>query len=231
MWKNLGSARGPFTVKKRPLFDENALLSGPLSHLSPKLSVKIVRAQLLHNFLEGREVQSCELKKFSVFQDNFCFSNGHVERLPPLPHRHSGFCSVPRWIFWLNFLEAVFRWHLLFLLQKKNTHENSGKNLVKKFGEKHSVFRCVFRWATFCLEIGKIRAESVLRATPLNNCCAKNGARAQFLHYFSDPPGTQAGSVLRTISTHHFLSARCNFLDLRLYRTEMSQVPLSLRIF
>ena len=29
----------------------------------------------------------------------------------------------------------------------------------------------------------------------------KNGACAQFLHKFSEPPGTQAGSVLRTIST------------------------------
>ena len=27
---NLGSARGPFTAKKRPLFDENAFLLGPL---------------------------------------------------------------------------------------------------------------------------------------------------------------------------------------------------------
>ena len=84
--------------------------------------------------LEGREVQNRELKKFSFFRDNFCFLKGHVERLPPLTHRHSGFCSVPWWIFWLNFLEAVFRWYLLLLLQK-NTH--------RKFGEK---FGGKIRW-------------------------------------------------------------------------------------
>ena len=41
------------------------------------------------------------------------------------------FALFPRWIFWLNFLEAVFRWHLLFLLQK-NTHRKFGE----KFGAK-----------------------------------------------------------------------------------------------
>ena len=92
------------------------------------------------------------------------------------------FCSVSRWIFWLNFLEAVFRWHLLFLLQK-NTHQKFGEKFGEKIRWKHSVFRCVlrcvlryafrcvFRWATFCLEIGKIRAESVLQERPLNNFC------------------------------------------------------------
>ena len=33
---------------------------------------------VFRGFLEGREVQNCELKKFSVFQAKFCFSNGHV---------------------------------------------------------------------------------------------------------------------------------------------------------
>ena len=46
--------------------------------------------------LVGREVQNCELKKFSDFQDKYCFSIGHIERFPALPHRHSGIRSVPR---------------------------------------------------------------------------------------------------------------------------------------
>ena len=48
-------------------------------------------ASKISKLLEGREVQNCELKKFSVFRDNYCISKGHVERLPPLPHRQSGF--------------------------------------------------------------------------------------------------------------------------------------------
>ena len=96
--------------------------------------------------LKGREVQNCELKKFSVFRDLFCFSNGHAERLPPLPHQHSGFCSLPRWLFWLNFVEAVFRWHVLFSLQKKtHTHtKNSGEISVEKFGENIPFFGAFF---------------------------------------------------------------------------------------
>ena len=93
--------------------------------------------------LEGREVQNCELKKFSVFRDHFCFSKGHVERLPPLPHRHSGFSHCARWIFWLNFLEAVFRRHLLFLLQK-NTHRKFGEKFMEKFGETIPSFGAFF---------------------------------------------------------------------------------------
>ena len=108
------------------------------------------RSNHIHIFLEGREVQNCELKKFSVFRDIFCFSNGHIERLPPLPHQHSGFCSVPRWIFCLNFLEAVFRWHLLFLLQR-STHRKFGEKFGGKIRRKHSVFRCVFRYVFRCV--------------------------------------------------------------------------------
>ena len=78
------------------------------------------------------------------------------------------------WIFWLNFLEAVFRWQKLPLLQK-NTHRKFGEKFGGKIRWKHSIFRCVFRrvfryvfryvfrWATFSFEIGKIRAESVLQ--------------------------------------------------------------------
>ena len=40
----------------------------------------------------------------------------------------------------------------------------------------------------------------IVRAQLLHNFCAKNGAHAQFLHNFSEPPATQAGCVLRTIS-------------------------------
>ena len=46
-------------------------------------------------------------------------------------------------IFWLNFLEAVFRWHLLVLLQKTHT-ENSGKISVEKFGENIPFFGAFF---------------------------------------------------------------------------------------
>ena len=41
----------------------------------------------------------------------------------------------------------------------------------------------------------------IVRAQLLHNFCAKNGADALFLHIFSESPGTQAGSVPRTIST------------------------------
>ena len=41
----------------------------------------------------------------------------------------------------------------------------------------------------------------IVRAQLWHYFCTKNGARAQFLHNFSEPPVTQAGSVLRTIST------------------------------
>ena len=81
--------------------------------------------------MEGREVQNCELKKFSVFRAKFCFSNGHVERLPPLPHRHSGFALDFALDFLAEFFEAVFRWQKLPLLQK-NTHRKLGE----KFGGK-----------------------------------------------------------------------------------------------
>ena len=89
------------------------------------------------------------------------------------------FCTVPRWIFWLKFLEAVFRG--IYCSYCRKTHnENSGKNSVEKFGENipffgaifwcvfRYVFRCFFRWVTFCLEMGKIRAESVLQERPFN---------------------------------------------------------------
>ena len=81
--------------------------------------------------LEGREVQNCELKHFLFFfRDNFCVSNGYVERLPPIPHRDSGFCSVLRGIFCLHFLEAIFRWHLLFLVTPKFRGKIQWKNSV-----------------------------------------------------------------------------------------------------
>ena len=92
---------------------------------------RVIRANCANRFARITPLRNCKLKKFSVFREIVCFSNGHIERLPPLPHRHSGFCSVPRWIFWLKFSEPVFRWHLLFLLQK-NTHRKFGE----KFGEK-----------------------------------------------------------------------------------------------
>ena len=70
--------------------------------------------------LEDREVQNCELKKFSVFRDNLCLSKGHVERLPPLPHRHSGFCSVPA----MDFLAEFFgEERPLNKTRKQNFHE------------------------------------------------------------------------------------------------------------
>ena len=101
------------------------------------------RPQNAQNFLEGREVQNCELKKFSVFRDNFCFSKEHVERLPPLPDRHSGFCSVPRWIFWLNFWRPFFG--DIYCSYSRKTHtENSVKISVEKFGEHIPFFGAFF---------------------------------------------------------------------------------------
>ena len=65
------------------------------------------------------------------------------KRLPPLPHRHSGFCSVPAMDFLAEFLVAAFRWHLLFVLQK-NTHRKFGKNSVENFGENNPFFGAFF---------------------------------------------------------------------------------------
>ena len=73
-----------------------AALKSPIPAQAPLQPTWLRNSTDWLNMLEGREVQNCELKKFSVFRDNFCFSKGHVERLPPLPHRHPGFCSVPR---------------------------------------------------------------------------------------------------------------------------------------
>ena len=72
-------------------------------------------------------MQNCELKKFSVFRDNLCFSNGHVERLPPLPHRHSGFALDFALDFLAEFFGGRFSVAKTALLQK-NTH--------RKFGER-----------------------------------------------------------------------------------------------
>ena len=119
----------------------------------------VIAENVLQISLVGREVQKCKLKKLSIFMENVCLSNGHIERFPA--HRHSEFSFVPWWIFWLNFSEAVFRWHLLFLVQKKHTHTHTPKirgqfrwrNPMKAFhfSVLFSVrfFRYVFRHAFF----------------------------------------------------------------------------------
>ena len=104
------------------------------------------------------------------------------------------------------FRRGVSRWHLLFLLQEKHT--------PRKFGEKFSgkirwnfrrvfrcvfryVIRCIFRWTTSCLEIGKIRAESVLQERP----------RLRYSNYFQKTATVTQTFVLPR-KNHHRVS--CN---------------------
>ena len=50
----------------------------------------------------------------------------------------------------------------------------------------------------------------------------KNGAPAQLLHIFSESPGTQAGSVLRTISTQFSQPAAILFRSVAVQDTDVS---------
>ena len=125
-------------------------------------------------------MQNCELKKFSVFRDNFCFSKGHVERLPPLPHRHSGFCSVPAMDFLAEFFGGRFSVAFTVLTAEKHTPKirrkirwkNSAKSchFSVRFSVRFSVcFSVRFSVSNFLPQNRKIRAESVLQERPLKN--------------------------------------------------------------
>ena len=145
-----------------------------------------------------------------------------------------GLC--PRWIFWLNFLEAVFRWHLLFLLQK-NTHRKFGIKFGGKIRWKHSVFRyvfrCVFRyvfrrvfrWTAFCLEIGKIRAESVLQERPLNKLSRPKKAKLRGREETFRPPPLRAEDAhpVRQSPDPKSLISVCSFFLPESFSTETDQ--------
>ena len=94
--------------------------------------------------LVGREVQNCKLKKFVALHDDFRFSNGHIERFPALPHRHSEFRCAPWWIFsgWI-FWRPFFGGFCCSYCRKTHT-ENSGKISVEKFGENIPFFGAFF---------------------------------------------------------------------------------------
>ena len=115
-----------------------------LSQAIPQLHVerKLHEFGMNANRLVGREVQNCELRKFSVFQNNACLSNVPIERLPALPHWHSGFRFVSWWIFWLNFSRR-FLGDICCSYWKTHT-ENSGMIRRKKKWRKHSVCCALF---------------------------------------------------------------------------------------
>ena len=80
--------------------------------------------------------------------------------------------TLALWILLCAVMDFLFfggRFSVAFTVPTAEKHtENSGK-----IRWKHSifryVFRCVLRWTTSCLEIGTVRAESVLQERPLNN--------------------------------------------------------------
>ena len=143
--------------------------------LSPHL--EMVEAFVTGGCWKAERCRNASWRNFQFFGIIFTSRKGMLRGFHPCHIGTLDFCSVPRWIFWLNFLEAVFWWHLLLLLQK-NTHRKFGEKFGGKIRWKHSVFRCVFRcvfryafrcvfrWAAFGLEIGKIRTESVLQERP-----------------------------------------------------------------
>ena len=124
---------------------------------------------------KAERCRTASWRYFQFFGIIFASQKGMLRAFHPCHIGTLDFALCPRWIFWLKILEAIFRWHLLFLLQK-NTHRKFGVKFGGKIRWKHSVFRyvfrCVFRyvfrWTAFCLEIGKIRAESVLQERPFN---------------------------------------------------------------
>ena len=72
---NLGSAQGPFTVKKRPLFDENALkshLAGGRKNRGSLISVPLALRVFLWSF-EGLSCDKAGPKQGRLTMEGLCF--------------------------------------------------------------------------------------------------------------------------------------------------------------
>ena len=96
-------------------------------------------------FLGRQRGAELRAEEIFVFSGYFLFSNRRLERRPPLPRRHSGFCSVPRWIFWLNFLDAVFvAFTLLTSMCRKRGEAKGDTSLFSGFGHLLVTFLSLF---------------------------------------------------------------------------------------
>ena len=82
---NLGSARGPFTVKKRPLFDENTFSLSGLYARRIALQIRSCGARNLLGLLEG---PLCGTSRRSCHKARRWWPLVDVEALPcqPFPH-------------------------------------------------------------------------------------------------------------------------------------------------